>query len=71
MLLDATQSPDGYAFLVADGELLMVVRADVAKSQIATRIASRFAQQPSLLHELEDRLANETAEDWEPDSDGI
>jgi len=70
-LRNASKSVEGSLFLVADSEVFMVVPAEVMKSQIAAQIANRFAQQPSLLHDLQDRLANEVPQDWELEADDV
>lgn len=70
-LRNASKSAEESLFLVADSEVFMVVPADVMKAQIAAQIAHRLAQQPSLLHDLQDRLANEVPQDWESGSDDV
>lgn len=53
------------AFVIIDGKLFTLVPAEVARDAIATKIAMRMAEQPTILHDIQTRLENEEAEDWE------
>lgn len=53
------------ALLMIGDQLLMVTPAEVAREKIAERVARRLAENPSILHDLQDRLESEEPEDWE------
>ncbi len=53
------------AFVLIDGNLYTMVPAQIAKDRIAEKIAMRLAESPSILHDIQTRLENETPEDWE------
>jgi hypothetical protein len=64
-LQDVAKTHEETVFLVVGGDVLMVVPAEVAKERIAEKIATRLAESPSLLHDLQSRLETETSEKWE------
>ena len=51
--------------VIFEGKPLVFVPAEVAKEKIASRIAKRLAENPSILSELQNRLDKEKPEDWE------
>lgn len=52
------------ALLIVDGKVLMVSPPEFAKEQMAAKIAQRFAENPTILHDLQSRLESETPEKW-------
>lgn len=52
------------ALLIVDGKVLMLSAPELAKDQIAAKIAKRFAENPTILHDLQARLESETSEKW-------
>ncbi|MGM0485542.1 MAG: hypothetical protein ACQESR_02135 [Planctomycetota bacterium] len=63
-LYETTKHHEG-AFLVIGDQVLMVTPAEVAREKIAERVARRLAENPSILHDLQDRLESEEPEGWE------
>jgi hypothetical protein len=63
-LLENTEKNET-TFLLVDGKLLMVTPAEAARDKIAERIATRLSENPTILHDLQSRLQNDTAEDWD------
>ena len=53
------------AFLLVDEQIFMLVPAEIAKEQIAEKIALRLAENPTILHDIQTRLETEAPEDWE------
>ena len=62
-ILAAADSHDMILLLVNERPLV-IVPAEFAKEKLAEKIVSRFAEQPSILSELQSRLESEQAEDW-------
>jgi hypothetical protein len=52
------------AMLIVNGKVLMLSAPEFAKDQIAMKIATRFAENPMILHDLQTRLESETSEKW-------